>query len=257
MKKYTLIFLFVLNLIAQEVVTVLSFESSSKLILFELDFLKQVIKLYNTKHAYKLSLKVISVRDYSDIFKKIGSSKETDLICAIRAITITEERKKKYDFSSPYLPIKQVLITNKDKLSSIKNWRDSRYTIYGNKNTIHYKNAKLLSNKYGFKFYKPKSNKRIVVNNYLKKGEIDFYVGDMTDVIVTERVILADFEEALLSEYGILYPKDSKLKRKLDKFVKYSVKSPTYYKLLVKHFGNEIAVYLKTLSEEKKARQKK
>ena len=252
MKRFIILFTFLHSIFSQNTVTVLTYKSDSKLRLFELDFINQVIKLYNVKNKNKLSIKIHSERSYAKIFKMIESSKQTKYICAIRSLTITDKREKKYDFSYPYMPIKQVLMTKKQYKTGIKNWKNSKHIIYGNPNTVHFENVKMLSDKYGIKVYKPK-DPEINIISYLNNGEIDFYVGDMTDIFVIDDIeILSEFDGALLSHYGIMFPKNSILKEKLNRYIKYLAKSPIYYKIVFKHFGRNIADYFKTLSEDQK-----
>ena len=109
---------------------------------------------------------------------------------------------------------------------------------------------KQLSDKFGIKLLESEDKTIRSGLVYLREDKVDFYVGDMTDAIVTDRVILSDFKGAAISNYGILYPKGSILKKKLDKYIKYYKRSSSYYQLLGKHFGKEIVNYFRTLAKE-------
>ena len=252
MKRFIILFTFLHSIFSQNTVTVLTYKSDSKLRLFELDFINQVIKLYNVKNKNKLKLKFVYKQTYNELFNTIKESRKSKFICAIRAITITENRKEIYDFSYPYMPIKQVLMTKKQFRKGIKNWRNSKHIIYGNPNTVHYEKVKMLSGKYGIKIYKSKNRETNVIT-LLNRSKIDFYVGDMTDIFVIKDIeILSEFDGALLSHYGIMFPQNSILKEKLNRYIKYLVKSPIYYKIVFRHFGRSIADYFKTLSKDQK-----
>ena len=253
MKKYIVSIILVLSVFTQNTVSIITNNSPTSLRNFEHDFIKQVVNLFNAQNENKLKLKFVYKQTYNELFNTIKESRKSKFICAIRAITITENRKEIYDFSYPYMPIKQVLITMKTRKYKINNWKNSKYTIYANKRTVHWVNMLKLVKKYSFKMYKPNANEKRanIILSELRENKIDFYVGDMIDVLNYDFLSILDhFEGALLSEYGMIYPKGSTLKTKLDKYIKYFVKSRLYYKLLVKHFGQDIANYFSELSIE-------
>jgi ABC-type amino acid transport substrate-binding protein len=241
---------------AQDSVSIIISNGVSKLTAFEAEFMTQVITLYNAKNEDKLNIKFVRMSNYGEIFKRIREASKTDLICAIRAITITEERKNIYDFSYPYMPIKQVLISLKKNYDIFKDWKNPKHVIYANRLTMHWENALELSKKYNLIFYKPKSTKDESMTRYVRSGDIDFYVGDMSDIFaIKDLTMLSNFDGALLSHYGVLYPKNSVLKTKLDRYIKYFAKSPLFYKVIVKHFGTDFASYFKNLAQEMESKK--
>jgi ABC-type amino acid transport substrate-binding protein len=49
------------------------------------------------------------------------------------------------------------------------------------------------------------------------------------------------------ANFGILLPKNSKLKEKIDPIIKYYVKTSRFYQLVKKYFGEDASNYFKNL----------
>jgi hypothetical protein len=218
---------------------------------FELSFIKEIISIYNKKNNENYLLNIRYLSSYKEIFEEIDKSSSTDLICSIRAITISKEREKKYDFSHPYMPIKQVLIADMSKLAEITNWQKKTYTIGAIESTVHSRTARKLAEKYSLNLYEVSEMNN--VERYLFEGRYDYYVGDISDTWITDNTqFLADFDGALLSYYGILYPKNSILKPKFDKIITYFIKTSRFYKLLKMNLGENVVDYYKDIRKSEK-----
>ena len=244
--KYIYLLIVINITLCQDTIIVYTIPSKFKINAFEKDLFKEIIKLHNYKTEKHYSVRFVDLNDYSDLFTEISKSDKNDLVCAVRSITITDERKKKYEFSHPYLPIKQVLITKKNSTLNKRTWRNKKHTIAAIENTVHYKAAILLSEKYGFKF---RATKEILTTyDELLQGKYDFFIGDISECWNNNYVIfLDDFENAELSNFGIMYPKNSQLRKELDPFLSYFLKSPRIYSLLKKHLGDGVVKYFKEI----------
>jgi ABC-type amino acid transport substrate-binding protein len=92
-------------------------------------------------------------------------------------------------------------------------------------------------------------NKRTLAE-LAKFYNVEYLIADIGTVWVDKNFqFAADFDEARLSYYGIMFPKNSKIKNVFDPVIKSYVKSPTYLKFLKKRYGQRIIEYYKEVTK--------
>ena len=105
-----------LLLLYPQTITILSENESNKLRGFEQSFIEKVFELYEKKTGEKFTLKLIKVKTVFQISLKklimLLKHLKRDSILVINKISVTEKRKKKYDFSVPYMTNKYSILTN-------------------------------------------------------------------------------------------------------------------------------------------------
>jgi glutamine transport system substrate-binding protein len=205
-----------------------------------------VVKRTNAKLKQKLKINFIEVENFIDLFNALKTNK--DNACAISALTITKERSKSYDFSYPYMPIKEVILTTKS--SNRNDWKKQGTTIALVKGSVAENHYSVFKNKYklnviliDYKTYK-------TIHTEINNRKIDFFVTDIAQTWTDKNIrLVSDFDEAKLSYYGIMYPKGSKLKKLLDPAIKSLIHSPSFLNLLKKNYGQKIVDYYREVSK--------
>ena len=141
----------------------------------------------------------------------------------------------------------QTIITNENSILTQDNWKDKIKRIGATKQSIYERTGIMLAKKYDFQL--------VIINplkNYedlIREGEIDAYIGDSNIPWFSKnRKKLYYIKEAPVTHYGIMYPKGSGLRNKLDPYVQYFLKSPSYYKLVRKYLVKDANLYFRKLS---------
>ena len=234
-----MLLLVLITLFAQsDTVIVQTRDSESAFSAFEKDLVEDVFRLYELKHEKKITL----IWKYME-FKSLFEFKDVRTI-SINAITITDERKKKYNFSFPYFPIKQAILTNEKK--GYFNWKDVGTRICIEENSIHLKTAIKLKQKYNLV---PATITGGTYSTQIRDNKFDICVSDITTTWdESNDLIVLDSDDPLLeiSNYGILYPKNSVIQQELDRILSYYLKSPSYYSIIRKHFGSLAVKYIRS-----------
>lgn len=210
---------------------------------FESELFNKLIQLYNSKHKNKFYIKYQYAKDFNNLIKSL---KTQTYSCAYGQITIGF--LKKVEYSKPYFPVRNSLIRNK---SHLLNFNGEKKNLVGLINHKYYKNLyrKLLKN------YQVRDT-IINENNYedllklLKKGFIDCYIGDSIDAWIRDDIEIVIHIDDEVNYLGLLYPKNSELKEKLDDTISYYIKTNSFYSLLKKYFGNEFANYYRHTFEK-------
>ncbi|MCL6586993.1 MAG: basic amino acid ABC transporter substrate-binding protein [Anoxybacillus sp.] len=204
-----------------------------KIVGFDVDFLDAVMK----EAGLDYELKNIG---WDPLFAAV-QGKEVDL--AISGITINDKRKQTYDFSVPYFESTHMILTKED--SPIKNALDLKGKVVGVQNGTTGQAAveKLLGaeNKNIKKF----ENTVVAIMDLLNGG---------VDAVVTDNAVANEYvknnpdkklraiEDPTNFEsefYGLMFPKGSDLKPKVDEAIKKVIKSGKYAEIYKKWFGNE------------------
>ena len=248
MNKFTsFLFLFlVMNVFSQDInITAYVPEYSDTEYNFSREFIKTVVNLHNARSNEKIILKYKEIKSFERIFKdfKINS----DTILSIFGITITDKRKKMYDFSYPYFTIGQSLQTISESSIDTSNWKDRVKTVIVEKKTAYEKVAEDFAKKYSLKLKKVKLGTPIL--DFLKQENSEFaYIGDSNVPWYSkDKKNLFYIKEAPVSHYGILYPKGSSLKKRLDPVIKYFVRSTSFHKLARNYLSDNVQEYFKSL----------
>lgn len=243
---YIFILIPVFFLLSQDTINVIIRNESNALSLFERAFIAEIIKKYHAKSQNHYEIKYTKLMYFKDIFKLIDLADNKDRILGINAVNITDERKKKYDFSSPYLPIKKSLISDYYSQIDPEKLNEKEFKIGYLEKSVHEAAAIRLSKHYKLQLvsFKDTSTKLKALHENL----IDLYVGDRIEAWVYENLkVLTDIEDEQIDYFGILYPKNSSLKKELDPIIQYFRKSSSFYLMVKKHLGEDAVTYFKTI----------
>ena len=200
----------------------------------------EIIDLHNKKELIKYKIVYKEIPTFSQLISIIYSKKAKDKerFIAIGQITVNNDRKKKYDFSIPYVPTKEVIITTKNNSSGLSINSRVGFLL----NTIQAKSIQKLSKKIRIK--------QFAYNEYGKmfeailQNDIDFCLGDNIDVWNHERLkISKELDEQQGEGFALLYLKNSELKDELDQYISYYLKSTKFKFLIEKLYGKSIRDY--------------
>lgn len=206
---------------------------NGELVGFDVDLIKAVAK----EAGYECEVKNAG---WEELFTQI-KNKTADV--GISGITITDERKQTYDFSDPYFVSRQsILVKNDSDIKSGADLKNNKTVAVQNGSTGQESVEKLLG-KNNDKIKKLKSG---LTNMELIHNDCDSVVSDDTsnqEYIknnANEDLKIIQDKEAFAPEYfGILYPKDSKLKEEFDKALNTLYDNGTYKELYMKWFKVE------------------
>jgi ABC-type amino acid transport substrate-binding protein len=220
----------------------------SKIQTIEQDILQNVVELYERKTGEKLPIRYVTSYDFSYLFSMLDSVSVNNLNYSLMltAVSITPEREETYDFSVPYMPAKEVIFGLK------KAWDNNPWDF--NNKRIGYTTKsvqEVVAKEY------QRMHPSITIKEYhswehmiigLKAGEIDAGLMDNVSVWADDKLMVIEDVAADLQQgkgLGIMYPKGSTLKAKLDPIIKYYLKSQKFYSFCAKQYGMEVANYYK------------
>jgi hypothetical protein len=197
------------------------------------EFMPLVEKTYNRMNPDKIFFIYKDLNDFKKAFKLFEESKDNHHMLYINGVTITKERKKKFDFSIPYFPIRPAAVAPKYKNMVGINVYDKKYSIAARINTSNMKYAEEISKKTGQVLIRINTNDSL--DSFFRSNKVDLYITDAIAPWLQEDLQLIHiYKEVDANGYGILYPKGSKLKKKLDKTIKHILSSPDYFKIIKK-----------------------
>ncbi|MCF6136824.1 basic amino acid ABC transporter substrate-binding protein [Pseudalkalibacillus berkeleyi] len=200
---------------------------------FDIDFLNAVMK----EAGYESEFKNIG---WDPLFAEIQGEK-ADL--AISAITINEERKESFDFSTPYFESTNMILVPED--SDIKSAEDlkGKKVAVQNGTTGQAAVESILGKNH--KNIKKFENNTLAIMELIQGGA-DAVVADNTVVIEyaknnpDKKLKTIKDEKNFESEfYGLMFPKGSDLKADFDKAVKEVINNGTYSEIYKEWFGDE------------------
>ncbi|GEB78107.1 basic amino acid ABC transporter substrate-binding protein [Sporolactobacillus inulinus] len=204
-----------------------------KMVGFDVDVIKALAKAA----GYKYKLENVG---WDPVFAEL-KSKTADM--SISAISITEDREKTYDFSNPYYrSINEIMVPKSSKIKSAQDLKGKTVAVQQG-TTGQYAVEKVLGKN------NPKIKKFKTVNLAIMEmlnhgadavvadnGVMDYYVknnpGKNLKTVGDEKTFDGEF-------YGMMYPKDSKLKATFDKAIKKIIDDGTYSKIYKKWFDKE------------------
>jgi hypothetical protein len=207
---------------------------------FSYKFIVGVIKLYNRNQSDdSLEFEIFQKNNFFELFDTMLDTTDYDKKLAIGSITISDERKKKYDFS-PYIPLRNILICLNNSEINQFNWANSNFKIGYFKGTSQERLVMELAKKseiipVGIELSNIE-DVSLKLNN--KLFDMMFVEGFSHKENITLREVTIYYDQNL--SYGIMYPKNSRLKLKLQKYINYFMTSSMYYDLLRKTYGKDI-----------------
>lgn len=213
---------------------------------FDIELLDRYFAWYKNLSGRMVSHKPIEVKTVSDLLKSV-KTKKCDL--AIGSITATKERAEFVDFSKPYLPVRMVLFSKKDRLSK----GPYQKTLVGKTvgaiiSSTGAKRITQLTKEVPTLMTKTYPDYNTLFQALLNPApEIDAVVTD-----VTHYWVLSGKEDLVLmgpmspeQGLGLVFPKGSRLRASVDAFLADFLHSHSYYSLVRRHFGQEAAKLIK------------
>jgi glutamine transport system substrate-binding protein len=197
---------------------------------FDVDFIKAVAK----EAGYNVTVDNVG---WDPLFVEI-KGKTADI--GLSAITINDERKQTYDFSTPYFLSKNEILAPKNSdIKSAQDLKGKRVAVQNG--TTGQAVVETLFGKNNTNLKKFENNNLAILE--LKSGGVDAVVADNT---VVEKYVknnpndnfkFIEDNGAFANEfYGLMLPKGSKLKADLDKSIKKVIDNGTYAKLYKQWF---------------------
>lgn len=204
-----------------------------KIVGFDVDLVNAVAK----EAGYEANVENVG---WDPIFVEI-EGEQADI--AVSSITINDERKQSYDFSSPYF-----LSTNKilvKKGSDIKKAADLKNKVVAVQNaTTGQEAAEAILGKNNTNIKKFENN--VLAIQELLSGGADAVVADNTVIEEyaknnpkDELVVIEDADAFEAEFYGLLFPKGSELRDEMDTALKAVLENGTYAKIYKEWFGTE------------------
>ncbi|KIL37568.1 glutamine ABC transporter substrate-binding protein [Cohnella kolymensis] len=212
----------------------MEFMDKDKITGFDADFLEAVMK----EAGLKYELKNVG---WDTLL--VSLEKGIDYDAAISSVTISDDRLKTNDFSRPYFESTNMILTKEGSpIKSALDLKDKKVGVQG-LTTADILMMELTS-KDNANIKKFDSNAVAIME--LEQGGVDAVVADMA--VVTEYVrnnpdkkfvSIIDVENFGSEYYGIMLPKGSELKVKLDPAIKTVLENGTYAELYKKWFNKD------------------
>lgn len=204
-----------------------------KIVGFDVDFVNAVAK----EAGYKVNIEHVG---WDPIFVEI-EGKRADF--AVSAITINDERKQSYDFSSPYfLSTNKILVKQGSDIKKAADLKDKRVAVQNG--TTGQEAAESILGKNNTNLKKFENNNLAIME--LNSGGADAVVADNTVVEEyaknnpKDKLVVVEDADAFAAEfYGLMLPKGSKLKSEIDDAIKAVFDNGTYTKIYKQWFGTE------------------
>ena len=218
------------------------YQDGGEIVGFDVDVMKAVAK----EAGFKVKIESVG---WDPLFVEI-KNKTADI--GMSAISINDERKATYDFSVPYfLSTNKILVPEGSDIKSAEDLKGKKVAVQTG-TTGHLAVEKIVGNKnedirkfettvLAIMEMKQNGAKAVVADN----GVVEEYAKNNPD---DKFVVVAD-EDAFENEYyGLMFPKDSELKSKVDEALKTIMDDGTYTEIYKEWFGIEPDI--ETLKEQ-------
>lgn len=181
---------------------------------FEIDLFDEIGKRLDQKIVYKQM-------PFEKIFETLEANKVN---ASIANITVTEERKKKVDFSTPYLSTGYALVVKDAKIKSVADLKDKRLALQQSTSYEKLVEQNLLKEYPSIQLEKAVHKSELVQK--LKDGYADaVFLGKAeAEAVVKDRpedqfrMVVLNLNES--NDFAIAFPKDSPVKEKIDGILK-------------------------------------
>lgn len=210
------------------------FESldGDKIVGFDVDLLDAVMKEAGLDYELKN-------KGWDPLFIAL-QNEEVD--AGISAITINDDRKKSYDFSSPYFEsINMILAKEGTSIKSAKDLEGMKVSVQ-NGTTGQAALEKMFGKSENIKKYE----NNVLAIQALLNGEVEAVVADNAVVQEYEKnnpdkklVTISDKENFESEFYGIIFPKDGEHQEEINKAMKKIIDDGKYTEIYKKWFGEE------------------
>lgn len=205
----------------------------NKIVGFDVDFFDAVMKEAGLK--YKLT--------NTGWDPMLDTVKNGTNDAGLSSVSITDDRKQTYDFSVPYFEsTNMILVKEGSSIKSALDLKDKKVAVQGSTTADTLMSGIMGATNPNLKKYE--SNTYAFLE--LDKDGVDAAVADIAIVREYAKnnpkkkfVTIEDKQNFGVEYYGILFPKGSELKAKLDPAIKAILENGTYAKLYKKWFGEE------------------
>jgi ABC-type amino acid transport substrate-binding protein len=238
-----LIIYFVLIIIAcSQTVSIVIPPNDNNLTSFEKKLVIEIFNFINKTNNKNYVLEFKKYEHFSDIFDLLLKNKN---YIAIDKISISEERKKQYEFSLPYIITNSRVIMAKRKKTDLllEEGYKAKYTYGCGRNTVFETELEDAHKLVGFKYRSYEND--LDIYNALMKDEIDYFVSDYIDSWVYDLAVAFELKTTEEDRIAIMFAKDSDLKDPVNKVLKYLLRSSTFYKLVKSEFGDDALAFFK------------
>lgn len=240
--NYILLLLYIcsLQLFAQTKVEVYLSKLDNHLSKFEYDIIDSSLDLYQKKFGLQLDIEYKRLERFSDVFAILADSDNLSRL-AIYSISITEDRKKMFNFSSPYLSNKYCFLTSEGKQIDLSS--EQIYTIGYLEGSTHVP----ILDKFGKQF------KRVSFINdtnrleALENGKIDLIIAGYVFSWDFKLDVIAFISNQESDLFSVMFPKNSEHYTNFNKVFTYFTHSTHFYSLVNKHFGKRGTEYFNKL----------
>lgn len=204
-----------------------------KIVGFDVDFLAAVMKQAGLKYQ-------LDNTGWDALFTHLD---QKDYDAGISAISITDERKQKYDFSVPYYESTNMIMAKEGSpIKSASDLKDKKVAIQGGTTADELMSKIMGSTNTNLKKFD--SNTLALLE--LDKGGVDAVVADSAVIMdyvknnPKKKFMKIEDPTNFSSEfYGIAFPKGSELKAKLDPAIEAILKNGEYAKIYKKWFDKD------------------
>jgi ABC-type amino acid transport substrate-binding protein len=210
---------------------------------FDVDILNMFVSWYGRRSGEEVTYRTTTVKTVPDLLERARSG-QCDL--AIGSITITAERDRTVDFSTPYLPLRSVVIARRGTFDegSLDELLQGR-RIGAEAGTTH--------EKFGAELAEQVPDLKLDVSFATLPDLLQALAGpsptvDAAITDITHYWIMSQSMDLVLvgtvgpvQGLGVVLPEGSPLKPPLDDFLTELRHSHTYFSLVERYFGNEAA----------------
>lgn len=239
MKKYLFLFLCFFLLISQKTVDLYYIDWGTQHLFWELELVSDLVRLWEKDSGEKVYLKLIALKSFQDLIAEAKTWHKDDYKLSASSVTIKQERLESFDFSIPYFPVKKVIACLAETEINAFNWNKHPYRFAYLKGSTEEFYADLFKKTYSFKLVSCRDTSDKV--DSLQKKKADIMISEGFDYVRNKKFrILSDNFEAQ-EYYGLLFAKNSTLKKVINKYLQRYLSSDAYYNLIKKHYNHEIA----------------
>lgn len=205
-----------------------------KIVGFDVDFLEAVMK--EAGLSYKLTN-----TGWDTMLESVKTGKEYEM--GVSSVSITDDRALSYDYSVPYFESTNMILVNEgSEVKSALDLKDKKVAVQNGTTADELMSGIMGASNTNLSKY----DTNVLAFMDLEKGGVDAAVADIA--IVREYmknnpskkfVSIPDTDNFGAEYYGILLPKGSELKAKLDPAIKKIIEDGTYTTIYKKWFGEE------------------
>lgn len=229
MRSIFLLFLTQISL-CQTTLKVYVNNTHSKYANFERELIETIISIHERKTRTHFDVTFNELDQFATILDQVSETDHMAKRLAINSISITKERLKRFSFSIPYFKNKYCLFSsNVSKVDSSQ----SSFSVGVLDGSSHSKLMHLF----------PPHLKYIHYNSFTKRlsdldsGKINFIIADYID-LWTYNLKLEMLLPIISSDYyGIVFPLNDSFFDSFKETAQYFIESPSYKRLLERHFG--------------------